>query len=226
MSLVFHGVIFQSNEATARSHFTSLDSTLPLRLVRLDDGVFGIYAKRDGDAPSELQQIAGLVSQTEGLTLFYWSDSRVGPWYQLYENGQVTRELNVCDPSLNTWGDGDALEAIGVSESLHDAVEEAFLWDTPGPLLHNRPEWDEVRDRFPIGTPVRGTVAEHLPRSGVFVDLGDPVARGFVKISELSDNGEAAPEQLPPVGASLEAEVAGHSDERQLLILLRVKRSG
>lgn len=45
MSLVFHGVIFRSSEAAARSHFTSLNSTLPLRLVQLDDGVFGIYAK-------------------------------------------------------------------------------------------------------------------------------------------------------------------------------------
>src|SRR5262245_50807050 len=110
MSQVFHGVVVRSSEPEARALFATLDSRVPLRLVRLDDDVFGIYARRGAEdypgdlrrvsaqlarIPGELQRIAAQVSLAAGAALFYWYDSRVGSWDQLFERGQMTRE---CKP--------------------------------------------------------------------------------------------------------------------------------
>ena len=107
MSQVFHGVAVRSSEPEARALFATLDSRVPLRLVRLDDDVFGIYARRRADdfpgelrrvstqlarMPGELQRIADQLSRATGAALFYWYDTRVGPWYQLFEHGQMTRD--------------------------------------------------------------------------------------------------------------------------------------
>jgi hypothetical protein len=142
MSQVFHGVVVRCSEPEARALFASLVPRLPLRLVRLDDEVFGIYASRDyAKAPRELQRIAAQLSHTTGAALFYWYDTRVGDWYQLFEHGLMTRELDPCSRSHDSWGKGDPLEAIGASRSLHNIVEEAFLYNILEPLAENRPEW-------------------------------------------------------------------------------------
>lgn len=155
MSLVFHGVVVRSSEPEARALFASLDSRLPLRLVRLDDDVFGIYARRRADVPGELrrisahlariprelQRIAAQLSRATGAALFYWYDTRVGDWYQLFEHGQMTRELDPCNRSRDSWGKGDPLEAIGARRSLHKVVEDAFQYDSLDPVADNRPEW-------------------------------------------------------------------------------------
>jgi ribosomal protein S1 len=82
--------------------------------------------------------------------------------------------------------------------------------------------WDEAKRRFPIGRRVRGTVTAHQP-FGVFVDLGDPEALGLVQITEFRDQGRMTPEQYPPLGASIEAIVLGHTDERRKQVWLGVK---
>ena len=72
MSHLFQGIILRCSEPAARALFSSLDSRIPLRLVRLDDDVFGIYARQDPKAPAELQRIASRVSRSAGAALFYW----------------------------------------------------------------------------------------------------------------------------------------------------------
>jgi len=225
MSLVFHGIVARSSESTIRGLFDSLESGLPLRLVRLDDGVFGIYAKSQSDAPRELERIVAVVSKVTGIALYYWYDSRVGHWYQLFENGQMTRELHPFEPSCKSWGKGDPLEAVGLSASFHGVVEEAFLWDRPGPMANNRPEWEEAKKRFPIGCQVQGTVTEHLQFGGVFVELGDPVARGFIESPVTLANRNKVSKLFPPIGRSIQARVLDYSDERAKLVLLRIEPS-
>src|SRR5262245_6873675 len=150
MSQVFHGVVVRSSEPEVRALFAALDSRVPLRLVQLDEGVFGVYAQRRGDGsgdlqriskqlariPGELQRIAAELSRTTRSALFYWYDSRVGDWYQLFEHGEMTRELVADEHPRDTW---DPLEAIGARRSLHEVVESAFLYDTLDPLAESRP---------------------------------------------------------------------------------------
>jgi ribosomal protein S1 len=84
--------------------------------------------------------------------------------------------------------------------------------------------WDEAKQRFPAGSRVRGTVTAHRP-FGVFVDLGDPEALGLVQITEFLDEGRMTPEEYPPLGASIEAVVLGHTDGRRKQVWLGVRPS-
>jgi hypothetical protein len=56
--------------------------------------------------------------------------------------------------------------------------------------------WDEAKQRFPVGTRVRGIVTRHCP-FGVFVDLGDPDATGLIQIVDFLDEGRMTPDQYP-----------------------------
>jgi ribosomal protein S1 len=84
--------------------------------------------------------------------------------------------------------------------------------------------WEEAKKRFPVGTRVRGVVVQHCP-FGVFVDLGDPIARGLVQITEFLDEGRMAPERYPSVGTVIEAVVLGHTDDRRKQVWLGMKPS-
>jgi ribosomal protein S1 len=81
--------------------------------------------------------------------------------------------------------------------------------------------WEEAKQWFPVGCRVRGVVAQHCP-FGVFVDLGDPVARGLLEITEFLDEGRMTSEQYSPVGAPIEAVVLGHTDEHRKQVWLSV----
>src|SRR4051794_27883897 len=85
-------------------------------------------------------------------------------------------------------------------------------------------EWEEIKHRFPKGRVVTGTVSEHHP-FGLFVDLGDPAAKGLVQITVFADEGRMTPEHYPPVGMSITALVLGHTDERRKQVCLSVKPS-
>jgi ribosomal protein S1 len=93
-------------------------------------------------------------------------------------------------------------------------AEWTHLWSCEG-LLFGRARgfgmWDEAKKRFPVGARVHGIVTHHCP-FGIFVDLGDPVAKGLVEIPSFLDEGRMTPEQYPPVGAAIEAVVIGHMD--------------
>jgi ribosomal protein S1 len=84
--------------------------------------------------------------------------------------------------------------------------------------------WEEAKHRFPVGARVHGVVIEHHP-FGIFVDLGDPVALGLVQITEFRDEERMMPEQYPPIGASIEAVVLGHTDERRMQVWLGMRPS-
>ena len=69
MSQVYHGVIVRSSEPEARALFAPLDSGVPLfplRLVRLDEDVFGIYIQRRTDVSRDLQRISAQLQRIPG----------------------------------------------------------------------------------------------------------------------------------------------------------------
>jgi ribosomal protein S1 len=84
--------------------------------------------------------------------------------------------------------------------------------------------WEESKRRFPVGRRVRGVVTEHCP-FGVFVDLGDPVARGLVQITDFLDEGRMTADLYLPVGSAIEAVVIGHTDDRRKQVWLSVQPS-
>lgn len=139
MSFAFHGVLIRTCETEARAMFASIHSHLPLRLILLKDSIYGVYAKGHPTAADELRRIAAFLSEVSGVAFFYWYDNCMESWYQLYENGQLTRE-QVCGSPDNTWGDGGLFDSIGGDNSLHDIVEEAFLWDHSVVIAENRAE--------------------------------------------------------------------------------------
>jgi ribosomal protein S1 len=84
--------------------------------------------------------------------------------------------------------------------------------------------WEEAKKRYPVGARVRGIVAQHQP-FGIFVDLDDPVALGLVQIIDFLDKERMTPAQYPPVGASIDAVVLGHTDERRKQVRLGMRPS-
>jgi ribosomal protein S1 len=84
--------------------------------------------------------------------------------------------------------------------------------------------WKEAKKRFAVGTRVRGTVLQHHP-FGIFVDLGDPEARGLVQIIDFLDEGRMTRERYPPIGATIEAIVLGHTDDQRKQVWLSMKPS-
>lgn len=84
--------------------------------------------------------------------------------------------------------------------------------------------WEEAKKRFPVGARVCGIVTQHQP-FGIFVDLDDPEALGLVQIIDFLDKGRMTPEQYPPIGASIEAVVLGHTDDRRRQVWLGMRPS-
>ena len=83
-------------------------------------------------------------------------------------------------------------------------------------------DWEEAKQRFPVGRLVTGTVTSHHP-FGVFIDLKDPGATGLVPIPEFLDGGRMTEDQYPPVSTSVTAGVLGHTDpnRRQVWLTMR-----
>ncbi|WP_165231764.1 S1 RNA-binding domain-containing protein [Aquisphaera insulae] len=82
--------------------------------------------------------------------------------------------------------------------------------------------WDEARRRFPIGSRVRGTVIDHRP-FGIFVDRGVSEILGLVQVTDFRDEGRMTPDQYPPIGATIEEIVLGHTSEQRKQVWLEVK---
>jgi ribosomal protein S1 len=84
--------------------------------------------------------------------------------------------------------------------------------------------WEEAKLRFPTGRLVIGTVSQHHP-FGIFVDLGDPVAKGLVQITDFVDEGQMTLEQYPPIGSTIRAIALGHTDDSRKQVWLGMKPS-
>jgi hypothetical protein len=117
MSEMYEGVVFRSDERTARRTFGSLKSGLRLRLVRLARGVFGVsrVASRDDvfDQPA-VERVAQQVSARIGqaVALFYDNSCciRVGV---LYSRGRRRREFGNGDEWWVPYGEDGELIVDG-----------------------------------------------------------------------------------------------------------------
>ncbi len=102
MSEMYEGVVFRSDERTARQSFAALSSDLRWRLVRLAPGVFGIYrvaGRSDAFDRPAVERIAQQVSAEVGQAVALFYDNRCGMEEGVrYDGGRRGREF----------GDGDA----------------------------------------------------------------------------------------------------------------------
>jgi hypothetical protein len=139
MSLAFHGVVFRAKETQAGDWFAALRSRFPLRLVAIDDGVFGIYVKRQAKAFEELQRVAADVSQFAGESLLYYWDNCVDTHCELYVCGKLSLEDDVRAAHRKRRRENGPLDAFGFIAAWHVVVENAFLWNQLEPLAEKVP---------------------------------------------------------------------------------------
>jgi hypothetical protein len=95
-----------------------------------------------------------------------------------------------------------------------------MLWREGTPIW----DWEEAKQRFPVGRLVTGTVTSHHP-FGVFVDLKDPGATGLVQVPEFLDGGRMTAGQYPPVGTAVTTGVLGHTDPNRRQVWLTMRPS-
>lgn len=101
MSEIYEGVVFCSDEQTARAAFATLASGVPLRLVHLAREFFGVYrvaSRADALDESAIAQVAATLSDKveRAVALFY--DNRCGVRVGvLYARGLRDREFGDAD---------------------------------------------------------------------------------------------------------------------------------
>lgn len=117
MSEMYEGVVFRSDERTARRTFRSLALGLRLRLVRLDCGVFGVYRVAgcaDAFDQPAVERVAKQVSAAVGPAVALFYDNcrgfRIGV---LYSDGRRGREFGDGDAWWVPYGEGGELVLDG-----------------------------------------------------------------------------------------------------------------
>jgi hypothetical protein len=141
MSLAFHGVVFRATEVQARDWFAALHSRLPLRLVAIDEGVFGVYAKRQAKTFEALQRVATYISRFAGEALLYHWDNCIDLHCELFVLGRPGSEADPGAAQHQRRAGKDPLDAFGFKPGWHHIVEESFLWDQLEPLAESPPHY-------------------------------------------------------------------------------------
>ena len=81
MSEVYEGIVFRSNDTAASGAFRGLTAPVPLRLVRLADGIFGVYRVATRSVPLDVEAMTSLAASLSeavpaATAVFY--DNRCG----------------------------------------------------------------------------------------------------------------------------------------------------
>jgi hypothetical protein len=113
LSEIYEGAVFRADESTARAAFGALATPLHLRLIRLADGVYGVYrvAGRGDllDVP-EMEQVARRLSAQVGQSVALFYDNRGGVRVGvLYVAGHRDREFGEEDEWWAAYGDDGEL---------------------------------------------------------------------------------------------------------------------
>jgi len=228
MSEVYHGIIIPAALSDARAEFTKLASGLTLRLVSFSETVQGVYSRRflrrTDHTLAELAHVGKQFSTEFEFALLYFYDSCKGFDFALFESGRQTKTSK--DPhSYSVFDDGEEfkdpfaiVERLGLND---DIVEEAFHWSQLDAVLHNQPNWEVAKERYPVGSRVRGKVSEQLENRGFAIDLGNDDACGFVGCTAYGRSREIAADNFPEVGQTLDLVVDSFSDEWEKAIFLQ-----
>jgi ribosomal protein S1 len=76
--------------------------------------------------------------------------------------------------------------------------------------------WESIKDRYQIGTFIRGKVIQHM-QFGIFLDIGEPGVKGLIRIVDFVDEGEMREELYPAIGSIVGGVIYAYGEqERQI----------
>jgi ribosomal protein S1 len=76
--------------------------------------------------------------------------------------------------------------------------------------------WESIKDRYQIGTFMRGKVIQHM-QFGIFLDIGEPGVKGLIRIVDFVDEGEMRADLYPAIGSIVGGVIYGYGEqERQI----------
>ncbi len=117
MSEMYEGIVFRCEEPSARAAFDALVSPLPLRLILLFSGIYGVYrvaGRADPFAPAAVENVAAELSARVGQAVALFYDNRSGVEAGvLYADGRPSREFGEADGQWVQYGDSGELFVDG-----------------------------------------------------------------------------------------------------------------
>lgn len=84
--------------------------------------------------------------------------------------------------------------------------------------------WDQVKSKYKLGQFVQGKVEYHAP-FGVFVDIGESLVKGLIKIPDFLDEGEMTQQMYPEIGTTIGSVVVGYNESNCREVYLSAKPS-
>jgi ribosomal protein S1 len=90
-------------------------------------------------------------------------------------------------------------------------------------LIDNQ-NWEQIKSKYKLGQFVQGKVEYHTP-FGVFVDIGESLVKGLIKIPDFLDEGEMSEQMYPEIGVTIGAIVVGYNEKNCSEVYLSAKPS-
>lgn len=84
--------------------------------------------------------------------------------------------------------------------------------------------WEQIKSKYQLGQFVQGKVEYHTP-FGVFVDIGESLVKGLIKIPDFLDEGEMNEQMYPEIGLTIGAVVVGYNEKNSSEVYLCAKSS-
>jgi ribosomal protein S1 len=84
--------------------------------------------------------------------------------------------------------------------------------------------WEQIKSEYKLGQFVQGKVEYHAP-FGVFVDIGESLVKGLIKIPDFLDEGQMSEQMYPEIGITIGAVVVGYNDKNCSEVYLSAKPS-
>lgn len=88
----------------------------------------------------------------------------------------------------------------------------------------NSKNWEQIKSKYQLGQFVQGKVEYHTP-FGVFVDIGESLVKGLIKIPDFLDEGEMNEQMYPEIGITIGAVVVGYNEKNCSEVYLCAKPS-
>lgn len=85
-------------------------------------------------------------------------------------------------------------------------------------------DWQHIKSKYKLGQFVLGKVEFHA-NFGVFIDIGEPLVKGLLKIPDFLDEGEMSAEMYPEIGSAIGAVVVGYNESNRREVYLNAKPS-
>ncbi|MEA5504388.1 RNA-binding protein [Halotia wernerae UHCC 0503] len=84
--------------------------------------------------------------------------------------------------------------------------------------------WEQIKSKYKLGQFVQGKVEYHAP-FGVFVDIGESLVKGLIKIPDFLDEGEMNEQMYPDIGITIGAVIVGYNEKNHREVYLSAKPS-